>query len=369
MRHRLAVFISIIQLILFAGHAFVYGTCVFFFAPMSGATVSALRIAFALLSISFVTASLLAFRSSSVIVRIYYTLAAAWLGTFNFIFLDSFACWIVYGASNLAGLNPDKRTLGSVFLIAAFLSSFFAIVNAAATRVKRVSVKLDNLPAAWRSRTAILVSDVHLGHVRNLRFVRRIVHMVAQLKPDIVFITGDLYDGTAADYNALAAPWTAIVPPLGNYFVLGNHEGFTDSTRYLNAVASAGIRILNKEKVEIDGLQLVGVHYHDATHAEHFRSVLESIDIDRARPSILLTHAPDHLPVSAGAGISLQLSGHTHRGQFFPFTLFVKRMYGPFAYGLNRLGSMWAYTTSGAGTWGPPLRLGTNPEIVLIRFE
>ena len=369
MRRRIAVFVTTIQAILLAGHAFVYWTCVYFFVPMSGTSVLVLRIAFALLSISFVTASLLAFRFSNAIVRIYYTIAAAWLGTFNFLFLASCASWLIYGAAGLVGLNPAKRSVAFIFFLAAVVTSVVAIINAAATRVKRVRVNLDSLPAAWRGRTAALVSDVHLGHVRNLGFIRRVVIAVAHLKPDIVFITGDLYDGTAANYKTLAAPWSSIAPPLGKYFVLGNHEGFTDSTRYLDAVASAGIRILNKEKVEIDGLQLIGVHYHDATHAEHFRSVLEAINIDRARPSILLTHAPDNLAVSSAGGISLQLSGHTHGGQLFPFTLFVKRMYGPFAYGLNRLGNMWAYTTSGAGTWGPPLRVGTNPEIVLIRFE
>jgi predicted MPP superfamily phosphohydrolase len=256
-----------------------------------------------------------------------------------------------------------------VFLSAALLISAYGIINAAAIRVKRITVKIENLPEAWRGRTATLVSDVHLGHVRNLGSIRRLVAKVGQLKSDVVFITGDLYDGTAADYNGLAAPWSTLSVPLGQYFVLGNHEGFSDSTRYLNAVSGAGIHVLNRDKVEIDGLQLIGVRYYDATHAEHFRSVLQAIGIDRSRPSILLTHAPDHVAVSGAEGISLQLSGHTHGGQFFPFNLFVKRMYGLFAYGLNRLGTLQVYTTYGAGTWGPPMRVGTNAEIVLIRFE
>ena len=85
--------------------------------------------------------------------------------------------------------------------------------------------------------------------------------------------------------------------------------------------------------------------------------------------SILLIHTPNRMPVAAEEGISLQLSGHTHRGQFFPFTMIVSRIYGRFAYGLNQFGNLWVYTSCGAGTWGPPMRLGTTPEIVLIRFE
>lgn len=369
MRGRLAFFVTVIQLILFAGHASLYETIVYFWPVQSGVALSYLRIVLALLSVTFVTASLLAFRYFNVAVRMYYTVAAAWQGIFSFLFFASCALWVAYGAASLAGLHPDKDHWAVVFLSAALALSVYGIANAATPRVKRITVKLENLPEAWRGRTATLVSDVHLGHVRNIGSVQRLVASVGRLKSDIVFITGDLYDGTSADYNGLAAPWSTLSVPLGQYFVLGNHEGFSDSTRYLNAVSGAGIRVLNRDKVEIDGLQLVGVRYHDATHAEHFRSVLQAIGIDRSRPSILLTHAPDHVAVSAAEGISLQLSGHTHGGQFFPFNLFVKRIYGQFAYGLSRLGSLQVYTTYGAGTWGPPMRVGTNAEIVLIRFE
>lgn len=369
MRSRIAFFVVVIQSLLFTGHWLIYETWTHFWGALDPPYDIAVKATLVLLSVTFVTASLLSFRYSNVFARAYYKFAAAWLGTLNFLFLSACACWLIYGAALLFGLHPDTRILVLVFLVASLLASLCGMINAASTRVRRISVKLESLPQAWQGRTAALVSDVHLGHVRNLEFIRRIVRMVERLKPDIVFITGDMYDGTKADLDGLADPWRSTAPPLGKYFVLGNHEGFTDFTRYLKAVARAGIRILDKEKVELDGLQLVGVHYHDATHADHFRSVLARIGIDRDRPSILLTHAPDHVPVTAEAGISLQLSGHTHSGQFFPFNLIVKRIYGPFAYGLSRLGNTQAYTTSGAGTWGPPLRVGTNPEIVLIRFE
>ena len=369
MRGRLAFFVTVIQLILFAGHASLYETIVYFWPGQSDSALLYLCVTLAILSVTFVTASLLAFRYFNAAVRLYYTLAAAWLGTFSFLFFASCALWAAYGAASIVGLHPNRQEWAIVFLAAALVISAYGIINAAAIRVKRITVKLETLPEAWRGRTATLVSDVHLGHVRNLGSIRRLVAKVGQLKSDIVFITGDLYDGTAADYNGLAAPWSTLSVPLGQYFVLGNHEGFSDSTRYLNAVSGAGIRVLNRDKVEIDGLQLIGVRYHDATHAEHFRSVLQAIGIERSRASILLTHAPDHVAVSASEGISLQLSGHTHGGQFFPFNLFVKKMYGPCAYGLNSLGTLQVYTTYGAGTWGPPMRVGTNAEIVLIRFE
>ena len=178
-----------------------------------------------------------------------------------------------------------------------------------------------------------------------------------------------MYDGTAVDVAPLVKPWAEFSAPLGAYFITGNHEQFFNPSRYLEAVRQSGIRVLENEKIVLDGLQIVGVHDRDSVNVEKFRSILRQADLDRDVASILLVHNPHRLPAAAEAGISLQLSGHTHRGQFFPFTAIVSRMYGKFAYGLNRFGDLLVYTSCGAGTWGPPMRLGSNPEIVLIRFE
>jgi len=169
--------------------------------------------------------------------------------------------------------------------------------------------------------------------------------------------------------NRLAEPWAKLSAPHGAYFVTGNHESFRPPARYLESLKRVGVHILNNDKVSVDGLQIVGVHYHDSVNPQRFRAVLEQAALDRARASILLVHSPHQLSTAAEAGISLQVSGHTHHGQFFPFTWIVSWIFGPYAYGLHRFGEMLVYTTSGAGTWGPPLRLGSNPEIVLFRFE
>jgi predicted MPP superfamily phosphohydrolase len=113
----------------------------------------------------------------------------------------------------------------------------------------------------------------------------------------------------------------------------------------------------------------VGVPYNHATHAGHFRSVLAQLAIDPQSASILLTHAPDRPAIAEEAGIGLQLSGHTHHGQFFPFSWITRRIYGQFTYGLSRLGATQFYVSSGTGTWGPPLRVGSQAEIVKITFE
>ncbi len=369
MRSRIAVFVVVIQSVLFLAHWFLYETWVVFWGTPAAPRASQLQVVFALLSISFVVASLLAWRSSNLAVRILYRISAVWLGVLSFCFLAACACWTVYGASRLFGLHPDQPTLVAVCLGFALLVSLYGVVNAGWTRVRRVVVKLPNLPESWRGRVAALVSDTHLGHVRGARFLRRIVTTLTRLKPDIVFIAGDMYDGTVAKVNEMAAPLAKLAAPWGAYFVAGNHEEFSDSTKYFDAVKLSGVRVLNSEKVTVDGLQIVGVHYRDSTNDDRFRAALRGAAVDRNRASILLTHAPDRVSITEQEGFSLQLSGHTHGGQFFPFTWITSRLYGKFVYGLQRLGNLLVYTSYGAGTWGPPLRVGTKPEIVLLQFE
>jgi predicted MPP superfamily phosphohydrolase len=368
-RARIPTFIAVVQAILLLTHLFLYLTWVFFWGAPDNSGARGLQITLAFLSVSFVAASILARLYFNLAVRAFYIFAAVWLGFVNFFFLAACACWIIYGVPLLFGVRLDRHSLAAVCFGLSLIAGISAIVNAQWTRVVRVSVKLPNLPAAWRGRTAAVVSDLHLGHLRNAGFLRRIVRKLSQLHPDVLFIPGDMYDGTTADFDRLAKPWADFCAPLGAYFITGNHEQFTSPSQYLAAVRQSGIRVLENEKVVLDGLQIVGVHYHDSTNAEKLRSILQQADLDPNVASVLLVHNPSCLPVAAEAGISLQLSGHTHRGQFFPFTKIVSRIYGNFAYGLNRFGDLQVYTSCGAGTWGPPMRLGSNPEIVLIRFE
>jgi predicted MPP superfamily phosphohydrolase len=369
-RARFAVFVGLVQLTLFVAHRFVYDTWADFWGmPDPPGMISKPHLALALLSVSFVGASLLAFRYSHVLARAFYTMAAVWLGVFSFCFFAASSCWVLYAAIRLAGLHWERRPLAGVLFGLAVFASLYGIINASWLRVKRMTVRLPNLPESWRGRVAALVTDTHLGHVRGYGFARRIVTTLQRLRPDIVFIAGDLYDGTKADLDRLAAPWAELAAPLGAYFVTGNHEEFSDPTRFLDAVRRSGVRVLHNESVTIDGLQIIGARYRDAIHAQRFRSILHQAAVSHDRASVLLTHAPSQLSIAEEEAISLQLCGHTHGGQFFPFTWMTSRIYGEYTYGLKRFGKLMIYTSSGAGTWGPPMRVGTRPEIVLIGFE
>ena len=371
-RGRIAGFVAVVQLILLAAHFFVGETWAFFAPPAGAHGMLLLRIGTLLLAVSFIGASLLAWRYWNWAVRGFYRLTAIWLGALNFFFLAACVCWPALAVARLAGWHGPRSLIAEALFGLALLVAAYGVVNAHWVRVKRVPVKLPNLPESWRGRVAAVVSDVHLGHVNGAGFLRGILRKLRRARPDVVFAPGDLFDGTAADYDALVAPWKEFTDakeaPLGVYFVTGNHEEFSDRGKYLRAVERVGMRVLQNEKVMLDGLQLVGVHDDESANDARLARILEAARVDRGRASVLLLHVPRGLRVSEVAGISLQISGHTHGGQIFPFTWFTRRIFREFTHGLARIGGMAVYTSYGAGTWGPPLRVGTWPEIVLLEF-
>jgi hypothetical protein len=366
LRYRFAVFVAIVQLILFLGHLLVYETWRHFSASPDP---TLLGIPLLLLSVSFVAASLLTARYNNLLIRTFYTIASIWLGLLNFLVMAAALYWVLLGAAAISGLSVSLPAIGYTLFAGAVLVSLYGFINASWTRVRRINIKLRDLPKSWLGRTAAFVSDTHLGPVRGYAFISRIVSMLRQLRPDIVLIAGDVFDGTKVEPKRLAAPWMSLTPPFGKFFVTGNHEEFADPSQYLDALQRCGVRVLLNESVKVDNLQLIGVTYSTLANPERFRAALRGAGAGSNGASVLLAHAPHGLAIAEEMGVSLQLSGHTHRGQTFPFTWITHRIFGKFTYGLHQHGALSVYTSSGAGTWGPPMRVGSRPEIVLIRFE
>src|ERR1700679_3077892 len=276
-RRRIGRFIAIIQSVLFLTHVFIYETWTFSSAASASHGSLVLKLVLGLLSVSFVSASLLAYRYTTAPVRIFYRGAAVWAGILSFLFLAAISSWTIFGIARVTGLNLNFHRMVEVLFGAAVAVGLYAVFNASWTRITRTTVRLANLPETWRGRRAALISDLHLGPVRNRNFLKRMVAKILKEEPDAIFIAGDLYDGTAIDAQRAAEPLSKLVAPHGVYFVAGNHEQFGDDSKYLHAIASAGVRVLTNEKVEVDGLQIVGVPYRNAAQAGHFKSVLQGI--------------------------------------------------------------------------------------------
>jgi len=365
LRSRIILFVAVFLSVLLAANWFVVATWNHFWGITA---LSVWEVIFPGLTLAFVTATFLGRRFSSFALRLVYRISAVWLGVLNFSFFAACAAWIVSAAATLLPFHFEPRVIAEACFGTAMLASVYGLLNANRLRVTRISVNLPNLPDAWQGRTLALVTDLHLGSVRGAGFTSRVVAKLQGLKPDAVFISGDLFDGPEKNPDRLVEPLRKLSVPDGVFYVTGNHEEFGDRAELIEAVQRTGIRVLNNEKVDLHGLQIVGVHDDEAGDPRQFRALLRQAELDRSRTSILLAHQPSNLAIAEEMGISLQLSGHTHGGQLWPWTWVATRVHGRFIYGLNRFGKLLVYTSSGAGTWGIPMRVGTNSEIVLFQL-
>jgi len=356
--------IGVIEAILISAHWVLYKSILRFFSIENQSFILYLKIILGILSVTFVLASLLASRFDNILVETFYRLAAGWLGFLYLFLIVSLLVWTLYyfniklTPAYLAGL-----------IVLAILVGIYGLVHANNVQVTRLNINLNNLPAAWQGKTAVWVSDLHLGDVRGVAFSQQVVDKINALNPEVVFVGGDLFDGVQANYPQLAQPFAQLKPPLGTYFITGNHEEFDGVGKFIAAAKSANMQVLDNQLTDLNGIQLIGVDYRDTSQRAAFKKILADLNIQPGKPVILLKHSPYYVEESAEFGIDLQLSGHSHQGQIFPVQYISRLVFYGYEFGLHKLNNLLIYTSSGAGTWGPPFRLGTNPEIVQITFQ
>ena len=271
----------------------------------------------------------------------------------------------------------DARIGSAVAVVAAaVLGSMIGFVNARRrARVLTVDVPVAGLPPALEGFTIAQISDVHVGPTIKRNYVDAIVDAVNHLDADIVAITGDVVDGSVAQLAPHTAPLGRLKARHGAFLVTGNHEYYSGADAWIAEFRRIGLTVLMNEHVLIDhgGSQLVlagvtdytGCHF-DPAHRSDPAAALEGAPQD-VTTRVLLAHQPRSAHAAADAGFTLQLSGHTHGGQIFPWN-FLVRLQQPFTAGLDRLGGLWVYTSRGTGYWGPPKRLGAPSEITRIRL-
>jgi predicted MPP superfamily phosphohydrolase len=258
---------------------------------------------------------------------------------------------------------------------AATLITIFGLINARRTaRIVRVDVPIDNLPASLHGFTIAQISDIHVGLTIKADYVQSIVGAVNSLQADMVAVTGDLVDGSVAQLRSHVEPLRDLTSRHGTYFVTGNHEYYSGVTGWVSELRRLGVNVLLNEHVVLrhndDSLVIAGVtdysgHHYDESHRSDAAAAVASAPDDLVR--ILLAHQPRSAAGALKAGFDLQLSGHTHGGQFWPWNFFV-RLQQPFTAGLHRLQSLWVYTSRGTGYWGPPKRFGAPSEITQLRL-
>ncbi len=356
--------------ILFLSHYFIYFSIVHFFSVASAGRKVTLAVILFLLPTSFIASAILGHRSGSLFSTAFYFGSTLWLGL-GLTLMTFFAfAWIARGVTRLFTHSPSPALFGLTAVLLACLYSAYGIWNAYHPRTEEVVVKIHDLPDAWRDRKVVQISDVHLGNVLGRDFMQALVDQTNAQKPAMVVITGDLFDGRDGQLDELVAPLKHLRAPLGTYFVTGNHETYLGTERAYAALEKTPVRILRDEMVVIDGLQIVGIGYPErGTHKDIGETTRKIPGFDPQRPTVMLYHNPTQIEQAKAAGVSVQLSGHTHHGQIFPIQFISRLIYGKYYNGLHVEGGYTIYTSSGAGVWGPTMRTGNHPEIAVIRFE
>lgn len=284
--------------------------------------------------------------------------------------------WVGYVAMGLSSLlivcfaGADLlhlRHAGPAVLGGAGVLTVVGLVQARRPRVVHVPVPIRDLPADLAGLRIVQLSDLHVGPTIRRPFVEAVVDAANALAPDLVAVTGDVADGFVPDLRDHVAPLGRLRAPLGRFFVTGNHEYYWDPRGWTRELERLGLAVLsNEHRLLVRGsgrLLLAGVTDLSAA-PDPYAAVAGAPQSD---VRILLAHQPRSAYDARAAGFDLQLSGHTHGGQFFPFNLLV-RLFQPFVAGLHRLEEMWLYVSRGTGYWGPPLRLGAPSEITLIEL-
>ncbi|MBP0632397.1 metallophosphoesterase [Cupriavidus sp. AcVe19-1a] len=285
------------------------------------------------------------------------------------------AAWLV---GKLLGWQAPGLVAGSALAVPllALLVTLAGYINARrVARVVEVDVPVSGLPEALHGFTIAQISDIHVGPTIKGPYLDRIVDRVNSLKPDAVAITGDLVDGTVRELSAHTAPLARLQSRHGSYFVTGNHEYYAGAQPWIDELRRLGLCVLMNEHVVVQHggqpLVLAGVtdysagRFHESHRSDPHRAIAGAPT--EAGVRVLLAHQPRTAVAAAEAGFDLQLSGHTHGGQFWPWNLFVP-MQQPYTAGLVRHGAMWIYVSRGTGYWGPPKRFGAPSEITRLRL-
>jgi len=389
---KIVLILAVILALTIGAHVLFYRAIIRLFVISSPGPKISLFVILLLLSLSFMASFFLLQWQENSLTSGFYIFSASWTALFLNLLLAALLSWIIIAAVWFAGTYPNTRLIGAACLALAVLFTGYGVWNAFDPRARKLEIEFETLPDQWKDKTIVQLSDVHLGHFYGRKYLKNLVQRVNSLNPELIFITGDLFDGMAKKVSHFAAGLNGFKANKGVYFITGNHENYIGLNRALNTLGKTRIRILQNEVIDVDGLHIIGISYPGVTGVDEIHG-LEKLSRNSSDNSarILLFHTPTNISLRGGngldrhfstywvpdttyamaqnLGVDLQLSGHTHAGQIFPFGYLTRLIYKDFDYGLRQLDNFSIYTTSGVGTWGPPMRTGNSPEFLVITLK
>ncbi len=362
------IFFAVSALVLLFGHFLMGLAAIKLFGLVSLTSRIVVGSAMLALFVSAILSSLLIHRIDNLVTRWYYILSGFGIGVLvNFLLVAAFIFILKYALDRVGyPLLPWQISALTIVLTVALTA--YGLFGAFSPRVKEYEVKIKDLPLAWQGKEIVQISDVHLGPVYRKRYFARIMDKINDLEPEAVFITGDLFDGMESDFSWMNTPFEKLKAPKGIYYAFGNHDLYLGFNRVHELLKENPVTILDDKMELVDGLQIIGINYSFNQDFDLYESILDQVGYNEKYPSLLLFHEPKNMDLAAKAGIDLQLSGHTHRGQLFPFNFLARLAYKGSVYGLYQKETFSLIVNGGLGTWGPPLRTSSRSEIVKIKL-
>lgn len=322
-----------------------------------------------LLPTMFVGAMLYGGKHFSLINEWIYTVGGIWLVIFTYLLMGVATVLLLMLINNSFGFNLPIKLISFILITISTLVILYGIYNADYPRIVRMEINSPALAPLWKDKKIVIISDVHLGIIRQGKFMKKVVDIMNTEQPDITFNLGDLIDGPSFPYKEGFAPISLLNPPLGNFYVEGNHEGYSEEYPIFKANFPKNLNDLTDKKVIINDTQIIGISYDEQKTADEMNQELKQVGYDKNIPSIILMHDPKDIPMLANDGVSLVLSGHTHKGQFFPFSILVKMLDSKYFYGVTNTLNTVSITSAGVGTAMTPVRIGTTPEIIVLTIK
>ncbi len=363
----IAAFIIVIQSMVTFVHWVVWRTLDNYW-PLVGQSRSFVFGLVILLSFSFMVSNILSRFAPGTVTRTVYYYAAMWLGTVHFLFLAAvFLSLFSLIVDALSGVVSPWIAL--IFFMGALGLNGFALYNGFQIHPKHLVVRLPNLPDHWAGKKIAFFADSHFGNIHREETAEDIVSLIGAENPALILMGGDFFDGPPIDPHLVTKPFQKLTTRIPTYFVSGNHEEYGDTIGFLRSLQSAGFHIINDKRVELDGLQIVGLDFVTTRTPEATEMVMMHLMVNHNLPTIVLKHIPRNIGQLVDGGADLTLHGHTHEGQMWPFSWVTWFVYKGYDFGLKSYGDALVYTTSGAGSWGPPQRFGTAQEVVFFTLE
>ncbi len=290
-----------------------------------------------------------------------------------YLFFGAITLGIIYIFGFLLKINIPSY-FGYAFFILSLALASIGFIQARFIKVVDYTIKSEKVPDSLVGKKAILVADTHFGRINHKAFSDKVVNKIISLNPDFVLHAGDFYDGPKNNTNLISESWTKLASKYPVFLAPGNHEEYGDYPIFIESMKKAGIIVLQDEKVNYQDIEIFGLTYKENTTGKNQNTlalvdkVLKKIEVDENKFNILIHHSPTSLNIAEQNNIDLQVSGHTHKGQFWPLNYIVEYIYKEYAYGLHPYQDLQVLTTSGVGTASVPSRLFNTPELVRITF-